>query len=126
MAQPYRAETTSPETTVKRAPMAFPFGLRNTAQDVRHLITPLMAPKPAKTELVGMTDYLFESIHDLLTGTTKNLSDTGSSEASHHSSCECFMAGSPNGHLGNNDREVTPPASLGDGAEEGSDAPLAL
>jgi hypothetical protein len=56
----------------------FPFGLRNAVQDIRHLVTQCMAPKPTdiepvdmtdtesvdmtNTEFIGMADYVSESI----------------------------------------------------------------
>ena len=70
-----------------------------------------------------MVDYVYESIHDLLAETSEGLSDSSSNEANHNPSCEYFMAGSPDGHLENNNREFTPPDILGDRVEGGSHAP---
>jgi len=48
---------------------------------------------------MGMADYVSESFHDLLTGVSENISDSDSSETSHHPSHECFMENIPNGHV---------------------------
>ena len=50
-------------------------------------------------EFVGMTEYVMESFHDLLTGESGSPSDSDSSKGSHHPSHECFMAGTPDGHV---------------------------
>jgi hypothetical protein len=67
-------------------------------------------------EFVGMVDYVIESFYDLLVGDSKGTSDSDSSRASHHPSCECFMpegphhAKTPEEHIANVcEGEVTPP-----------------
>jgi len=54
---------------------------------------------PANIEFMGMADYVSESIQDLLAGQSENFSDSDSSEGSHHSWRECFMANTPEGHV---------------------------
>lgn len=50
-------------------------------------------------EFMGMADYVVELFHDLLMVDSKSLSDSDSSRRSHHPSWECFMAGTPDGHV---------------------------
>ena len=50
-------------------------------------------------EFVGMTEYVTESFHDLLTGETESPTTSDSSRGSHQPSRECFMAGTPEGHV---------------------------
>jgi hypothetical protein len=38
-----------------------------------------------------MADYIMESIHDILVGESKAISDSASSQGSYHPSRECFM-----------------------------------
>jgi hypothetical protein len=75
--------------------MAFPFGLRNAAQDAQRLAALHTSSEPVNIEFVGMADYVSESIHDLLVGASENLFDSNSSEASHHPSRECIMVNTP-------------------------------
>ena len=46
-----------------------------------------------------MTEYVAESFRDLLVGETESPSTSDSSRGSHHPSLECFMAGTPEGHV---------------------------
>jgi hypothetical protein len=48
---------------------------------------------------MGMMDYVTKSFHDLLTGDSEAISDSDSSGGSHDPSHECFMAGTPEGHV---------------------------
>ena len=50
-------------------------------------------------EFMGMTEYVTESFHDLLVGESESPSSSDSSRGSHHPSCECFMVGTPEGHV---------------------------
>ena len=50
-------------------------------------------------EFVGMTKYAAESFHNLLVEETESPSVSNSSRGSHHPSRECFMAGTPEGHV---------------------------
>ena len=84
MAQPSRGEPISPKILNERAPAALPFGLRNATQDAQRFTTLHMTPGPTNTEFIGMTNYMSESIYDLLAETSESLSDSGSSVASHH------------------------------------------
>ena len=58
-----------------------------------------MHPSPMNDEFVGMTEYVVESFHDLLTGESESPSDSNSSRGSHHPSREYFMAGTPEGYI---------------------------
>ena len=64
-----------------------PFALRNEAREVLRLATLHVTPEPTDTEFVAMADHVSESIHDLITGASESLLDSGSGEASHHPSC---------------------------------------
>ena len=69
-------------------------------------------------EFVGMTEYVTESFHDLLTGESGSPSDSDSSGGSHHPSRECFMAGTPEGHIESiHEEEATLMNDLDDEAE---------
>ena len=46
-----------------------------------------------------MTEYVVESFHDLLAEETESPSTSNSSRGSHHPSRECFMVGTPKGHV---------------------------
>ena len=50
-------------------------------------------------EFMGMTKYITESFHDLLAGESESPSGSNSSIGSHHPSRECFMVGTPEGHV---------------------------
>jgi hypothetical protein len=74
-----------------------------------------MHPSLADDEFMGMADYVMESIHDLLTRDSKTISNSDSRRVSHHPSCECFMADTPEGHVKSiHEQEVTPSANLDD------------
>lgn len=51
-----------------------------------------MRPSDMDDEFMGMADYASESIYDLLRIDFESLSETHSSDGSHHPSRECFMA----------------------------------
>ena len=46
-----------------------------------------------------MTDWVTESINDLLRSDSNSLLDSGSSKGSHHPSHECFMGDVEDGHV---------------------------
>ena len=43
-----------------------PFGLRNAAKTIGHLVAQRTPPSPMNDEFVGMTEYVVESFHDFL------------------------------------------------------------
>ena len=74
-----------------------------------------------------MTEYVAESFHDLLAGESGSPSDSDSSGGSHHPSHECFMAGTPEGHVESiPEKEATPTNDLDDEAEGDAGAPPRL
>ena len=87
------------EYLIRNAPTALPSGLRNATETVGHLMAQRMPPSPMKDELVGMTENVMKSFHDLLVGESESSSNSDSSRGSHHRSHECFMAGTPKGHI---------------------------
>ena len=67
---------------------------------------------PANDEFMGMTEYVVESF---LMGELESPSSSDSSRGSHHPSRECFMAGTPKGHVESiHKEEVTPTNDLDD------------
>ena len=50
-------------------------------------------------EFVGITEYVTKTFHDLLAGESESPSSSDSSRGSHHPSRECFMVGTPEGHV---------------------------
>ena len=46
-----------------------------------------------------MTEYIAESFHDLFVGEPESPSSSDSSRRNHHPSHECFMVGTPEGHV---------------------------
>ena len=79
--------------------MALPFGLRNAAATVGHLVAQRMSPPPTNDEFVGVNKHVVKSFHDLLTKELELPSGSDPSRGSHHPSRECFMAGNPEGHV---------------------------
>ena len=68
-----------------------------------------MPPFPMNDEFIGMTKYVMESFHNLLAGEIESPSNSDSSRGSHHPSHECFMEGTPKGHVDNiHEGETTP------------------
>ena len=77
--------------------------------------------------MTGMTEYVAESFHDLLAGESGSPSDSDSSRGSHHPSRECFMAGTPEGHVESiHEGEATPTSDLDDEVERDVGAPPRL
>ena len=75
------------------------FGLCNTAETIGHLVARRMIPSPANNEFVGVIEHVVESFHDLLAEKPESPSCSDSSRGSHHPSRECFMSGTPKGHI---------------------------
>ena len=64
---------------------------------------------------MGMTEYVAESFHDLLAEESESPSSSDSSRGSHHPSHECFMVGTPEGHIESiHEGEATPTNDLDD------------
>ena len=73
---------------------------------------------------MGMTEYVAESFHDLLAGGLGSSSDSDSSRGNHHPSHECFMAGTPEGHVESiHEGEATLSNDLDDEVEGDARAP---
>ena len=120
-------ELLSPEYLIRSTSTALPFSLRNAAETVDHPVTQRTPPSPANDEFVGMTEYVAEFFHDLLTGESESPSDSDSSRGSHHFSRECFMAGTPEGYVESiHEGEATPTNDLDDEVERDAGAPPRL
>ena len=104
--------------------MTLPFGLHNTVAIVSHLVAQRMIPSSTNNEFMGMIKSITESLHGLLTEELGSNSSSDSSRGSHHPSWECFMVGTPEGHVESIPvEEATPAGNLGDGTEGGTMAP---
>ena len=126
MIQLTRGKSLSPEHLTRGTLAAFPFGLRNAAGTVGHLVAQHMHPSPMNDEFVGMTEYVAESFHNLLTGDSESLFDSNSSRGIHHPSRLCFMAGTPEGRVESiHEGGATPLNDLDDEVEEDAGAFLA-
>ena len=91
------------------------------------LVTFYTDTSPMNDEFVGMTEYIVESFHDLLTRDSESPSDSDSSRGSHHLSQECFMAGTPEGHVKSiHEVGATPPTDLDDEVEGDTGTPPRL
>ena len=99
MTQLAGGEPLSPEYLIRNAPTTLPFGLRNAAGPIGHLVAQCTPPSPTNDEYLGMTEYVVESFHDLLVGELEWPFSSDSSRGSHHPSCECFMVGTLKGHV---------------------------
>ena len=100
------------------------FGLRNAAETVGHLVAQRMISSPVNDKFVRVIEHVMESFHNLLTGALESPSGSDSSRGSHHPSRECFMTGTPEGHLESVDEEeATPMNDLDDEAEGETAAP---
>ena len=100
------------------------FGLRNTAEIDGHHVAQRTPSSPTNDEFVGVTEYVVESFHDLLVEEPESLSGSDSSRGSHHPSHECFMIGTPKGHVKSiHEEEATPTNDLDDKAERETAAP---
>ena len=104
--------------------MAFPFGLRNTAATVSHLVAQHAISSPTNNEFMGMIESITESLHGLLVEGLVSDSGSNSGRGSHHPSWECFMAETFEGHIESASvEEVTPVGNLSDKAKGGAVAP---
>ena len=63
-----------------------PFGLRNTAETIGHLVAQRTHPSHRNDKFMGMTEYVMESFHDLLMGESESPSNFDSSRGGHHPS----------------------------------------
>ena len=104
-----------------------PFGLRNNAETVGHLVAQRMPPSPVNDEFMGMTEYVMESFHDLLIGELESPSNSDSNRGSHQPSHECFMVGTPEGHVESiHEGEATSMNDFDDEVERDAGAPPRL
>ena len=77
-----------------------------------------MVLPPANNEFVGVIEHIMESFHDLLVEEPKWPFGSNSSRGSHHHSRECFMIGTPKGHVESiHEEEATPTNDLDDEVE---------
>ena len=103
------------------------FGLCNAARTDGHPMAQRAPPSPVNDEFVGMTKYVVESFHDLLTGESESPSDYDSSRGSHHPSRECFMVGTLEGYIESiHDGGATLTDNLDDEVEGDAGAPPRL
>ena len=87
--------------------------LRNATETVGHPMAQHASSTPMNDEFMGMTEYVMESFHDLLAGELESPSSFDSSRGSHHPSRECFMVGTPEGHVESvHEEEATPTNNL--------------
>ena len=118
MVRPSRGGSLSPEHPTWSAPTAFPFGLRNAAATISHLVARRMVLPPTNNEFVGVIEHIMESLHNLLTEEPGSSSGSDSSRGSHHPSRDCFMMGTPEGHVESiSMKEATPAGNLNDETE---------
>ena len=102
----------------------FPLGLHNAAETIGHLVVQHMIPSPMSNEFVGVIKHVAKSFHNLLEEELESLSGSDSSRGSHHPSHECFMIGTPEGHVKSiREEEATPTNNLDDEVEGGVEAP---
>ena len=95
-----------------------PSGLRNDTENVGHLVAQHTPPFPMNDEFMGMTKYVAGTFYDLLIGESESPSSSDSSRGGHHPSHECFMVGTPEGHVKSiHEEEATPTNDLDDEAE---------
>ena len=74
-----------------------------------------------------MIEYIMESFHNLLVEEPKSPSSSDSSKGSHHPSHECFMIGTPKGHVKSiHEEEATLTNDLNDEVEGDAGAPPRL
>ena len=119
MTQLAGGETLSLEYLIQSTPIALPFGLRNAAETVGHLVAQHTPPSPTNDEFVGMIEYFMESFHDPLT-----LTLAGGAIAP---SRECFMVGTLEGYIESiHEGGATPPNDLNNEVEGDAGAPPCL
>ena len=86
MTQLIGGEPLSPKYLIRSAPTTLPFGLRNAAEIIGHLVAQRTPPSPMDNEFVGMTEYIMESFNDLFVGELESYSNSDPSRGSHHPS----------------------------------------
>ena len=99
MAQLTGGESFSLKYLTRSSPTVLSFSFCNAAETVGHLVAQRMIPPPANNEFVGVIEHVAESFHDLLIEEPESPSGSDSSRGSHHPSRECFMMGTPKGHV---------------------------
>ena len=104
--------------------MAIPFGLHNAIETDSHLVAQRAPPFSANDEFMGVIEHVAESFHVLLTEELELPSGSDSSRGSHHPSHECFMIGTPKGHVERiHEEEATPMNDLDDKVKGDTGAP---
>ena len=88
-----------PNVMADHAVTALRLGPGDAAQHTRHHVAQCVITHTGGAELVGMAEFASASEDDLLETDSSLGSNTDSSRGSHHPSRECFMAGSPKGHV---------------------------
>ena len=83
-----------------------------------------MVLPPINNEFLGLIEHIIESLHNLLAEEPGSSSGSNSSRGSHHPSRECFMTGTPEGHIESIPmEEATLTGNLGDKTEGETAAP---
>ena len=73
---------------------------------------------------MGVIEHVMESFHDLLAEEPESPSGSNSSKGSHHPSRECFMMGTPEGHVESiHEEEATPMTDIDDEVERDDGSP---
>ena len=104
--------------------MVLSFGLHNAIATASHLVAQCMIPFSTNNEFMGVIEHITESLHGLLAEELGSPSGSDSSRGSHHPSRECFMAGTPEGHVESvSADDATPVGNLDDGTKGGTVAP---
>ena len=117
-------EPLSLEHHIRSALISLSFGLRNAAATVSHLVARRMVLPPTNNEFMGVIEHITKSLHNLLTEEPGSSSGSDSSRGSHHPSWECFMMGTPEGHVESiSMEEATPVGNLGDETKGETTAP---
>ena len=77
-----------------------------------------MIQSPVNNKFVGVIEHVVESFHDLLAEEPGSPSGFDYSRGSHHPSRECFMMGTPEGHVESvHEGEAIPTNDLDDEAK---------
>jgi hypothetical protein len=117
-------EPLSPKHLIRSASTVLPFGLCNAVATVSHLVAQRMVPPPTNDEFVGVIEHVAKSFHNLLAEEPESPSGSNSSRGSHHPSRECFMTGTPEGHVESvHEEEATPTNNLDHETERETAAP---
>ena len=86
-----------------------------------------MVQLPVNNKFVGVIEHVTESLHNLLIEEPGSSSSFDSSRGSHHPSRECFMVGTPKGHVESiHDEEATPMNDLNNVVKGEAGAPPCL